>query len=228
MALLKETLLTIKNNKSVKLSSQLKFFKNDSLILDFIIEQYNFEIKEYQRIVPLSAIMYIETPEGIDSVEAVQLEDKKVTFKLTPKYTQFVGIFKMQIVIRDAMTEDGICCQCAIPPFEFEVQELINDAEVLIDTDGNIIITEKNEPLVITNDGYTYLSEIEETDTIDEGTSLLVQKDGSVYKSSCDKFVKFVAITSLEYGELEVKDSSTIYFITDEGKVYLGDVQLNS
>lgn len=88
MALLKETLLTIKNNKSVKLSSQLKFFKNDSLILDFVIEQYNFEIKEYQRIVPLSAIMYIETPEGIDSVEAVQLEDKKVTFKLTPKYTQ--------------------------------------------------------------------------------------------------------------------------------------------
>ena len=68
MSMIKKTTLTIKNNTNVRLSNQLKFYKNDSVTIYFEIEEYNFELKNYAKVSPLSAIAFIETPDGKDTV----------------------------------------------------------------------------------------------------------------------------------------------------------------
>lgn len=227
MSLTKETTLTIKNNVGVKLSSPLKFFKNDTLILYFIVEQYNFDVKSYETLVPLNAILHIENPEGEVTAEPVELEDNKITFKLTQKYTQHVGVFKLQFVIRDAKTENGVCCQCAIPPFEMEVQEVIDGTDYLKDKLGDTIVTKDGDVLELKN-----LNEIDVSDVygeIDslEDTSVLVQKDGQIYTTSTDNLIKLMNVTREEYDAME-KNTATMYIIIDENKIYLGEYQLGT
>lgn len=156
MALFKKTTLTIKNNMAIKLDKPLKFFKNDSLVLYFEVEQYNFEIKQYETVVPLSAIAFIETPEGKDSINTTIVDGDLIMFHLTSKFTKELGTFKIQIVIRDT---DG--CQCALPYFEFEVQDLINDSQILVDENGDII-TSTEDVDDSTINFYDKINELEE------------------------------------------------------------------
>ena len=179
MSMIKRFTLTInKNNNGVKLSSPLNFYKNDSLTLYFEIEKFNFDIKQYTRIIPISAIAYVETPDGTDSLQATIVDGQLIMFRLTPFHTQHVGVSKLQLVIRD---NDG--CQCATPYFTFSISDVINEYEVLVDDDGNIITSEEDIPLIHEGEnGYNSISDLEETYTLKDAY-MLVTRDKKSYKA---------------------------------------------
>lgn len=178
MSMIKKTTLTIKNNTNVRLSNQLKFYKNDSVTIYFEIEEYNFELKNYSKMSPLSAIAFIETPDGKDTVNTTITDGNLICFNLTSRYTKDVGIFKMQLVVRD---KDG--CQSAIPSFEFEVRDLINDAVLLVDGNGNVIVTDDGEPLVAFGESFYRISDLNEVENISDEAYIMITQDGTSYKA---------------------------------------------
>ena len=126
MALSKVITLTVTGH-TIKLSTPIKIFQNDQIYLVFRINEYgisvkggNSEQKKIMPINPLQATLYIETPLGVDSIESASIEDNTVIFHLENKYTQYIGVSKMQIKLTD---KD--CCQITLPHFEFEVRENI-------------------------------------------------------------------------------------------------------
>ena len=127
MALSKRITLTIDGYK-VKLSSELKFYQNDQLNLVFEIVENTINVKDgvatraIVPINPLQAILYFETPLGVDSVESGEIVDNAVVFHLTSEQTQHIGVSRMQIQLTD-----GDCCRLTLPEFEFEIQKGIYD-----------------------------------------------------------------------------------------------------
>lgn len=181
MAMIKRITLTIaKNNASVKLSQNLRFYKNDSLLLQFEIEQWNFEINKNEVIKPLYAVAFIETPDGTDMLECTILEEKIVQFQLLPRHTSVVGKGRMQIIIRDSHNGEDEPCQSATPPFTYEVEELINDAQILTDENGNVIITDEAKPLV--GGTFSTIDELEELKSLSHESYLIVSQQGKTYK----------------------------------------------
>lgn len=183
MSMIKKVTLTInKNNTGVKLSSPLKFYKNDSLLLQFEIEKWNFETKQNELVKPMYAVALVETPNGTDMVECTVLEGQTVQFQLLSRHTNLVGQGRLQIVVRDShATEES--CQSATPPFAYDVEDLINDSQILIDEDGNIIITEESLP-VFSENGFTTIDSLEELpiEELKEEAYILVVQDGKSYK----------------------------------------------
>lgn len=155
MSLNKSISLTV-NDYDIKLSSNIKFYQNDQLKLKFEINEYGINVENGTKvrasmpITPLSAILFIETPLGVDSIESTVIENNTVTFYLSSTHTQHVGISRMQIQLSD---EDG--CQVTLPPFQFEIRENIYDGEVVLnqvllaDEDNNIIVDENGNGLNI-------------------------------------------------------------------------------
>ena len=199
MSMIKRVTLTInKNNNSVKLSCPLNFYKNDTLTLHFEVEKYNFNINNdtsYEKIIPLSAIAYVETPEGIDSIQTAIINDNLIKVNLSQYHTSFIGTSRMQLVIRD---KDG--CQCATPCFTFSVDDLINDYEIITDEDGNIITSENDIPIVHGHgNGYNAISDLDEITDLDEAY-MLITKDEKSYKA---KTSLFGAANLEDYAKLE-------------------------
>lgn len=187
MSMIKRVTLTInKNNNSVKLSCPLNFYKNDTLTLYFEVEKYNFNINNdtgYEKIIPLSAIAYVETPEGIDSIQTAIIDDNLIMVNLSQYHTSFIGTSRMQLVIRD---KDG--CQCATPCFTFSVDDLINDYEIITDEDGNIITSENDIPIVHGHgNGYNAISDLDEIEDLDNAY-MLITKDEKSYKARTSLF----------------------------------------
>ena len=127
MALSKQITLTIDGYK-VKLSSELKFYQNDQLNLVFEIVENTINVKDGVTtrtiipINPLQAVLFFETPSGVDSVESGEIVDNAVVFHLTSEQTQHIGVSRMQIQLTD-----GDCCRLTLPPFKFEIQKGIYD-----------------------------------------------------------------------------------------------------
>ena len=155
MSLNKSISLTV-NDYDIKLSSNIKFYQNDQLKLKFEINEYGINVENGVKVrasmpvTPLSAILFIETPLGVDSIESTVIENNAVTFYLSSTHTQHVGISRMQIQLSD---EDG--CQVTLPPFQFEIRENIYDGEVVLnqvllaDEDNNILVDENGNGLNI-------------------------------------------------------------------------------
>ena len=129
MALSKKVTLTI-DGYTIKLSSGIKFYQNDQIHLIFEIIENTIIIKDgvasraVLPINPLKAKLYFETPDGVDSVESAEVIDNTVTFHLTSKHTQHIGISKMQLQLTDEE-----CCRLTLPEFEFEIKKSIYDGE---------------------------------------------------------------------------------------------------
>ena len=182
MSMMKRVTLTInKNNTGVKLSSPLKFYKNDSILLQFEIEKWNFEKKQNELVEPMYAVVFVETADGTDMVECSVLDDRIVQFQLLSRHTTHVGRGRLQLIVRDTHGEDEESCQMATPPFEYDIEELINNSQILIDENGNIIIAEEGLPL-INNDGFTTVGNLEEVSSVGEESYLMITENGKSYK----------------------------------------------
>ena len=125
MALSTSIALTV-SDYDIKMSRSLKFYKNDSLKLIFTINYWGIDNahgipqKVLMPLEALSAVLFMETPDGTDSVEAGAVEGNVVTFYLNSEYTQNVGVSRMQIRLFD---DDG--CAITLPEFPFEIKENI-------------------------------------------------------------------------------------------------------
>lgn len=183
MALSKIITLTV-HGHTIKLSNQIKVFQNDQIYLVFRINEYGISVKggisdtkKIMPINPLQATLYIETPLGIDSVESASIEDNTVIFHLESKYTQYIGISKMQIKLTD---KD--CCQITLPHFEFEVKENIYDEQILYksvilsDENNNIIVDENDNVLNVGTEIYNKATT--EAIPIEEITRIQIQDFG--------------------------------------------------
>lgn len=201
MAMMKRITLTInKNNTGVKLSSPLKFYKNDSILLQFEIEQWNFETKQNELVKPMYAVAFIETPNGTDMIECTILEGQTVQFQLLSRHTNVIGQGRMQIIVRDSHEDGDEPCQSATPPFTYEVEELINNAQILIDENGNVIITDEAKPL-FGAETFSTIDELEELESLSSESYLIVSQEGKTYKIKVEMF---------------------------ENKIYLGEYQLDT
>ena len=124
MGLSKTINLTVKNYE-ISLSSQLKFYKGDSILLKFALNEYGVDVdSKLARIMPinpLSASLTIVLPSGATSLETIEIVDNLLTFRLSSAFTQFIGKSSLQIILTDL---DG--CKVTLPPFEFEVKDTLN------------------------------------------------------------------------------------------------------
>ena len=150
MALSTKITLTV-SDYDIKLSRNLKFYENDQLKLIFTLNYWGIDNangvtkKVLMPLNALSAILFIETPLGVDSIESATIEENVVTFYLTSNQTQYIGISRMQIQLSDA---DG--CQITLPPMEFEVRENIYDDEVIL---SQVLLADENENVVVDENG---------------------------------------------------------------------------
>lgn len=154
MSLTKKVYLTI-SGYDIKLSDNLTFYQKDQLKLIFYINEYSIDYENnattraLMPVNPLNAILFIENPEGVDSVSSAKIEDNAVTFYLDSTHTQYVGISRMQLRLFD---QDG--CAITLPHFTFEIRENIYGSGdvrfqnvVMVDHTGTVILTEDNDML---------------------------------------------------------------------------------
>ena len=123
----RKILLTV-NDYNITLSRHIKLYQNDAIELCFTILQYetkftedNTCIHELVQLVPSKAYMLIESPDGEDYVEATSIRSNEVVFRLSRNHTNFVGMGRLQIVLKDT---NG--CRITLPSFSFEINESIN------------------------------------------------------------------------------------------------------
>lgn len=157
--LFKKVKLTVSNGYNCSIDNPLRFFKNDSLYLKFEIFQVGIEhkngisrLREAPMNGAISAVLLIENPFGIDSVEAMDIEDNLITFPLGEEHTQYPGVSKMQIVLLDENRY-----KVTLPEFEFEIKKSINeewDGEeviyptILLTDDGSVILVDEETALI--------------------------------------------------------------------------------
>lgn len=180
MGLSKNITLTIKDYE-IKLDKEIKFYENDTIDLCFSILEYGIEVKNgvsVNKLMPIQALrsyMLIETPQGIDYAESTMIENNKIVFNLGSKYSRFVGIGHMQIVIKDS---DG--CRVTLPEFEFEIKKSINtdwdrEAYLLTTEDDSIIIDEFGREIHMTK-----ISDIPESENLsEESYTIIVDGEGN-------------------------------------------------
>lgn len=147
----KKITLTIQGY-DIKLSSSLCFYQRDSIHLIFELNESTITINSNgtrSRVVlpiePLSAFLLIEKAGNIDYIENASVVGNEVHFHISSKYTDTVGIGRMQIIL----TDDN-CCQLTFSPFNFEVRE--NIAESLL-SQADTLITDIDNVALMTNDG---------------------------------------------------------------------------
>ena len=156
MSLSKEITLIIKDY-SIKLSSPLKFYVNDSLKLVFTIKKMeiinanniNTISADYFPLDGLTAQLLIENLQGTDSIEATTIEGNKMSFIFTNKYTRYPGTGKMQIRLTD---NDGY--ELKLPEFKYRVRRTINEKldNTIPETIIRTLTTEDNK-LLLSEDG---------------------------------------------------------------------------
>ena len=180
MGLSKNITLTIKDYE-IKLDKQIKFYENDTINLCFSILEYGIEVKNgvsINKLMPIQALrsyMLIETPQGIDYAESTIIENNKIVFNLGSKYSRFVGIGHMQIVIKDS---DG--CRVTLPEFEFEIKKSINtdwdrESYLLTTEDDSIIIDEFGREIHMTK-----ISDLPESENLsEESYAIIVDGEGN-------------------------------------------------
>ena len=185
MSLSKKVVLTVSGYK-ISLSDSLQFYQNDQLKLIFEINKYGIDVassfthKTLMPLQPLTATLFIETPLGVDSIESANIEDNAVTFFISSKYTQYVGVSNMQIQLADS---DG--CQISLPPFSFEVKKIIYDGSVISTPEahpyiyyGRVSASEAGVPPIIQYDALT-------ADMIKNAAAMTVIEPQVLGKTSC-------------------------------------------
>lgn len=131
--MLTKTIGLVIRDYKISMTSPLKFFEDDDLILCFQISEFGASVinddQEPNLIFPKEAFLFVETSHGIDTVEPVTISGNEIHFRLTSKYTSIdnVGIGRMQIVLLDEGSRK------ALPPFQFEIQPVIHNDYTVYD-----------------------------------------------------------------------------------------------
>ena len=230
MGLSKEIILTVKNYE-VNLDKNIKFYENDTIDLCFSILEYGIEVKDgvtVNKLMPINALkayMLIETPQGVDYAESTIIEDNRVVFNLGDKYSQFIGIGKMQIVIKDS---DG--CRVTLPEFPFEIRQSINS-----DWDRNITVlsTEASEIIV---DEFGREIALKKVSEMEEANILPIDSYSMILDNNENKKIKTNLITQKIENDLQLIDEqldtiirdkdgyvSVKSFLCDDGEFVKGD-----
>lgn len=154
MALSKKITLTVVGH-TIRLSSEIKFYQYDQLNLIFEINEYGIDVesddditKSIMPINPLDAVLFFETPAGIDTLFPAEIVDNTVVFHLDSVQTQHVGVSRMQIQL-----SDGDCCQVTLPEFEFEIRKPIYDTQTIL---RRILLADDDGNLIVDDDGVTF------------------------------------------------------------------------
>lgn len=198
MGLSKEIILTVKDYE-VKLNRDIKFYENDTIDLCFSILEYGIEVKNgvaVNKLMPINALksyMLIETPQGVDYAESTKVENNRVVFNLGDKYSQFIGIGKMQIVIKD---NDG--CRVTLPEFPFEIRESINSNW---DRDITVLSTEENEIIIDEFGREIALKKISE---MEEANILPINSYSMILDNNKNKKIKTNLITQKIENDLQL------------------------
>lgn len=139
-------------------SSPIRLYKNDAVDLVFSIFEYGINVKDktsakgYMPIDTLNAKLLIETPFGVDSIEAATIVNNTVTFHLGKEYTQNVGFTKVSIVL---LGENDY--KSTLPEFKFEVRKSINEKwdgedvifpSILLADDGSVLLVDDNTSII--------------------------------------------------------------------------------
>lgn len=170
--MLTKTIGLVIRDYKISMTSPLKFFEDDDLILCFQISEFGASVinddEEANLIFPREAFLFVETSHGIDTVEPVAINGNEIHFRLTNKYTSIdnVGIGRMQIVLLDESSRK------ALPPFQFEIQPVIyNDYKVydgLANEDNIALLSEDGMLLDSSSPAYGIkISELPTTTDID-------------------------------------------------------------
>ena len=148
MALSKEITLTIKDY-SITLSSAIKFYVNDCVDLIFILNRWGIDndngVKEANPfdLAGITADLLVENPGLNDTIEPTTINQNRIVFRFTNKYTRLEGIGRMQLRLRD---DDEY--ELKLPPFSYEIQKSINE-----------MLDDRNEVTLATEDGMALLTE---------------------------------------------------------------------
>ena len=220
MGLSKNITLTIKDYE-IKLDKEIKFYENDTIDLCFSILEYGIEVKDgisINKLMPIQALrsyMLIETPHGIDYAESTKIEDNKIVFNLGTKYSQFVGIGRMQIVVKDS---DG--CRVTLPEFEFEIKESINmnwdreSFDFLATEDESIIIDEFGRKIHMSK-----ISDMPESENLsEESYAMIIDEEGN-------KRFKVRAIADAVEDSLDAKFNAYTDEINSDVEEFKGSVR---
>ena len=223
MGLSKNITLTIKDYE-IKLDKEIKFYENDTIDLCFSILEYGIEVKNgvsVNKLMPIQALtayMLIETPQGVDYAESTKIENNKIVFNLGTKYSQFVGIGRMQIVIKDS---DG--CRVTLPEFEFEIKKSINsdwekeekELYFLSTEDDSIIIDEFGRKIHMSKISDMPISE----NLSEESYAMIIDEEGN-------KRFKVKAIADAVEDSLDAKFNAYVLPIATE--TTLGGVKIGN
>lgn len=197
MGLSKEIVLTVKDYE-IKLNRDIKFYENDTIDLCFSILEYGIEVKDgvaVNKLMPINALkayMLIETPQGVDYAESTKVENNRVVFNLGNKYSQFIGIGKMQIVIKD---NDG--CRITLPEFPFEIRQSINSNW---DKDIAVLSTEGNEIII---DEFGRKIELKKISEMEEANILPIDSYSMILDNNVNKKIKTNLITQKIENDLQ-------------------------
>ena len=169
MGCLKKNILLTVNNYDIELSRDIKFYEGDNIDLYFTVMEYGTEITKDNKVVhklmqvcPENAYMLIQSPKGKDFVEATNIKDNNIVFKLGTEHSMYVGKGRMQLIVLD---EDG--CRATLPSFEFEIAQCINPywetgvpsepieeyGEIVLDNDNSEINEGENLVIRVRLDG---------------------------------------------------------------------------
>ena len=207
MAISKKVTLTV-NGYTCSLSSPLQFYKGDAIHLAFSVDEYGIVVtngvkrKESMPIVPLSAFLIVETPSNVDSIESVGVIDDEIHFHLDGKYTNFIGVSRMQIILTDEN-----CCRITLPEFTFEVKENIAEdtdlrlsTAVVTDIDNHCLKTEDGVMIttgktLINNDSpiaSKYIKDLEAKGILNGNEKMVIQDDLNTKQTTINSLYNYI------------------------------------
>ena len=206
MAISKNITLTV-DGYTCKLSSNLQFYRGDALHLIFTVNEYGVMVtngkktRELMPIVPLSGYLLIETPINVDFIESVAVVDDEIHFHIDSRYTDFVGISRMQIILTDEN-----CCQITLPEFNFEIRENITETKlnlaktVMVDNDNIVLLSDDGEGITAGNTmmaeetpiAFKYIRDLQEKKSLNGTERILVQDDENTKFMNTDTLYDFI------------------------------------
>ena len=159
MSLYKRISLSINDYTGV-IVPNIKFYVNDCLDLIFNIKSWDIRNRlstdttnSTLTLEDITANLLVETPNETDTIEATQISDNDIKFRLEKRFTKLPGVGRMQLMLIDS---DG--CEVKTPEFSFEIRKTINESldnilpityQAYITEDGKLLLTEDGK--IITN-----------------------------------------------------------------------------